>query len=63
LDPYWLANAQIGYRWDQLRIYGTVSNVFESAKPVAIYSGPTPAEDGANILAPRSYWLGAQWSW
>jgi outer membrane receptor protein involved in Fe transport len=63
VDPYWLANAQVGYRWDQLRIYGSVNNVFDSGKPVAIYSGATVAEDGASILAPRSYWLGAQWSW
>jgi outer membrane receptor protein involved in Fe transport len=63
VDPYWLANAQLGYRWDRLRVYGSVNNVFDSGKPIAIYSGSTPAQDGASILAPRSYWLGAQWSW
>lgn len=63
VDPYWLANAQLGYRWDQWRVYGSVNNVFDSGKAIAIFSGPTPAEDSANILAPRSYWLGAQWSW
>jgi iron complex outermembrane receptor protein len=63
IDPYWLANAQLAHRWDQLRIYGSVNNVFDSGKPIAIFSGPTRGEDSANILAPRSYWLGAQWSW
>lgn len=50
-------------RWEHLRLYGTLNNVFDSGKAIAIFSGPTPAEDSANILAPRSYWLGAQWSW
>ena len=63
VDPYWLVNAQLGHRWDQLRIYGSVNNVFDSGKPVAIYSGATPAEDSASILTPRTYWLGAHWSW
>ena len=63
VDPYWLANAQLGYRREQWRVYGSINNIFDSGKPVAIFSGPTPEEDGANILAPRSYWLGAQWSW
>jgi outer membrane receptor protein involved in Fe transport len=63
VDAYWLANAQLGYRWDQLRIYGSVNNLFDSGKAVAIFSGPTPAEDSATILTPRSYWLGAQWYW
>jgi outer membrane receptor protein involved in Fe transport len=63
VDPCWVANAQLGYRWDQIRIYGSVNNLFDSGKAMAIFSGPTPAEDSANIVAPRSYWLGAQWSW
>ena len=40
-----------------------VNNLFDSGKPLAIYSGATPDEDAANLLPPRSGWLGAQWSW
>jgi len=29
-------DAQLGYRWDQLRIYGTVSNVFDSGEAATI---------------------------
>ena len=54
---------QLGYRWEQLRIYGSVNNLFDSGRAVAIFSGATSAEDSATILTPRSYWLGAQWSW
>jgi outer membrane receptor protein involved in Fe transport len=63
VDPYWVANAQFGYRFQHLRLYGYVNNVFDSGHAVAIYSGPTEAEDGANILTPRTYWMGAQLSW
>jgi len=63
VDPYWVANVQAGYRIGPVRIYGYVNNVFDSGKPLAVYSGATFEEDGASILAPRSYWVGAQWSW
>lgn len=61
VDPYWIANAQLGYTVDRVRFFGRVDNVFDSHKAVAIYSGATVAEDGANILKPRSYWLGVEW--
>jgi outer membrane receptor protein involved in Fe transport len=63
VDPYWQANLQLGWRLQQWRLYGHLNNVFDSGKALAIYSGATPAEDGANVLAPRSYWLGVQRSW
>jgi outer membrane receptor protein involved in Fe transport len=59
--PYWVGNAQMGWSFQHFRVYGHVENVFDSSKAVAIYSGATPAEDGANILKPRTCWLGVEW--
>jgi iron complex outermembrane recepter protein len=60
VDPYWVANAQLGYTIDKVRLYGQVQNLFDSDKPIALYPGATREEDGANMLAPRTYTVGVE---
>ncbi|HWM70355.1 MAG TPA: TonB-dependent receptor [Steroidobacteraceae bacterium] len=60
VGPYFVANGQAGYRFAHVRIYGSVENLFDSDKLTAVYSGATPPEDAADILPPRSYWLGVE---
>jgi outer membrane receptor protein involved in Fe transport len=60
VDPYFVANAQAGYRFSRARVYAQVENLLDSAKPIAVYSGATPMEDTADILPPRTYWAGVE---
>lgn len=60
VDPSFVANAQLGYSFSRVRIYGYIDNLFDSDKLLALYSGETLAEDAADILPPRSYWAGVQ---
>lgn len=62
VGPYFVANAQVGYRFSRVRLYGSVANLFDSDEPLAVYSGTTAAEDVADIVRPRSYWVGAEMS-
>ncbi len=55
VPPYWVANSQLGYTWRQLRVSGTVENLFDSDAALAIYSGATARDDSANLLRPRTY--------
>ncbi|WP_028081042.1 TonB-dependent receptor [Solimonas soli] len=63
VQPYWLVNAQLGYTCQATRIYGSVRNVFDSDKPLALYPGATPDDDGASLPAPRTYWIGLEMRW
>lgn len=60
VDPFFVANAQAGYRWSRARLYASVENLFDSDKVLAVYSGAVAAEDVADILAPRTYWAGVE---
>lgn len=60
VDPYFVANAQLGYSFSRVRIYGFVDNLFDSDKLLALYPGDTREEDTADILPPRTYWAGVQ---
>jgi outer membrane receptor protein involved in Fe transport len=63
VDPYWIANAQLGYTFERAHFYGRVRNVFDSDKPLAVYPGATAAEDVANLPQPRTYWVGVELRW
>jgi iron complex outermembrane recepter protein len=60
IDPYWLANAQVGYTFSRVKVFAYGSNLFDADDPIFIYPGATPAEDSANILRPRTYGVGVQ---
>jgi len=58
-DPYVVADAEVGYDFGAVRIFGEVKNLLDADDPVALYPGATPAADTAVLLRPRSLWLGA----
>ncbi|HEX4243079.1 MAG TPA: TonB-dependent receptor [Steroidobacteraceae bacterium] len=60
VGPYWVSNAQAGYRFQHWRVFGYVKNIFNSDRPTLLYPGTTPDLDSANILHPRAYGLGVQ---
>jgi len=60
VDPYVVGNAQAGYRFAHARVYGSVENLFDSDDVLAVYSGVTADDDVADILAPRTYWVGIE---
>jgi outer membrane receptor protein involved in Fe transport len=60
IDPYFVANAQLGYTMSRVRMYGYVENLFDSDKTLAVSSGVVAAEDTADILPPRTYWAGVE---
>lgn len=57
-DPYWLANARIGYRFDHVRVFAEVTNLFDRIEPVLLSEGATPADDIATVTQPRTLTLG-----
>jgi len=61
-DPYWVANAKVGYRLDYVRIFAEVTNIFDTGKPIMLSPGATPAEDIATVMQPRTYSVGLQFS-
>lgn len=56
-DPYWIANAQLGYRISRGRLFGYVCNLFDSGKPLAVFPDDGPS---ATLLRPRTYGVGLQ---
>ena len=58
-DPYWIANAQLAYRFSHTRVFGYVSNVFDDHDALLIFPGLV---DAANIIRPRTYGVGVQLS-
>lgn len=63
VDPYTVVNAQLGYRWGQIRLYGTVTNLLDSDRATFINPvGADAAADRAVLLNPRTLWVGFQWS-
>lgn len=63
-DPYWVANAQLGYTFGRVRAFGVVNNIFDGDD--RIYRYPPFLDAGilfpasANILRPRTYGVGVQ---
>ncbi len=53
VDPYWVANAQAGYSFQSVRVFGFVNNVFDNRDALQIYT-----DDSANILRPRTVGVG-----
>ncbi|MFT4047765.1 MAG: TonB-dependent receptor [Solimonas sp.] len=60
---YWIANAQLGYRYQATRLYGSVRNLFDSDKPLSVSSGSTASSDIAYLPQPRTYWVGLELRW
>ena len=60
VDPFWVANARAGYRISNLRLFASVTNLFDETGPVLLYPGATFADDTATILTPRTFPVGLQ---
>lgn len=63
-DPYWVANAQVGYSFGDARIFIAANNIFDSDEPVAITSAaPLGANlDTATLLEPRTVTVGLEYT-
>ena len=67
-SPYVVADAQRAYEAGRFRWFATVKNLFDAAKPIALYPGVAPAGssapdssfDSAVLLQPRTFLLGVQ---
>lgn len=59
VDPYVVADAEIGYSFGNIRVFGEVKNLFDANDAVAFYPGATEAADTAVLLQPRSFRVGA----
>lgn len=70
VDAFWVANAQIGYRLKNVRLYGYVTNLFDSDDPVLLerasydldFDGTTdvPNIQTYSVLQPRTFMAGVE---
>jgi iron complex outermembrane receptor protein len=60
VGSFWVANAQLGYRFPHTRVFGYANNIFNGDNPILISPGATPNADVANLLHPRTYGAGVQ---
>jgi outer membrane receptor protein involved in Fe transport len=58
IDPFWLANAQIAYSWDNVRVFANVSNLFNSDHAVSIAYGDTRELDNGFLVPARRLMAG-----
>jgi outer membrane receptor protein involved in Fe transport len=57
-DPYWSVNAQAGYTFGKVRVFGVVQNLFDGDAVTGVLRGATQAGDNAYIQWPRTYKAG-----
>lgn len=60
VDPYFVANAQLGYTYGSARVFAYVQNIFDSGKPVLIDALTARSEDSAYLLRPRTFGVGLE---
>jgi outer membrane receptor protein involved in Fe transport len=58
IDPYWVVNAQVAWRFSRVRVHAAVTNLFDNVEPVLLYPGTTPDLDTATLLMPRMVTVG-----
>lgn len=59
-DPYVVTDASLSYEVNNLRLFSSIKNLFDTNKPVARYPGATPS---AVLLQPKTYLVGAEISY
>lgn len=59
-DPRVIADAKVAYTYKNFEIFGTVSNIFDTEKPLALYPGATPSLDTAVLTQPRTFLIGVK---
>lgn len=57
-NPYFVADAQLGYDFGNVRLFSEVKNIFDTKQPVALYPGKTSAADTAVLNQPRTFQVG-----
>jgi iron complex outermembrane receptor protein len=57
-EAYWLANAQVGYRFGGVRIFASAQNIFDDNSVTGISRGDTQEGDIAYIVRPRTWRAG-----
>jgi outer membrane receptor protein involved in Fe transport len=57
-EPHVVADAQAGYEFGNMRIFGEVQNIFNTDTPIAFYPGATSATDTAVFTQPRTFRVG-----
>lgn len=57
-DAYIVTDAEMGYAFGNIRIFGEIKNIFDADTAVAFYPGSTEATDTAVLLQPRTFRLG-----
>ena len=62
VDPYAVANAQMAYTLESLRLYVTAENLFDSDNEVSILTGATADADSATLLKPRTVTAGIEYN-
>jgi iron complex outermembrane recepter protein len=56
VDPYWSANAQLGYRIDGFHVFAFANNIFDSTEPVMLFT----SDDSGVIQHPRTFGAGLE---
>jgi iron complex outermembrane receptor protein len=56
IDPYWSANAQLGYRIDGVHLFAFVDNILDATEPVMKFT----SDDSAVIQHPRTFGAGLE---
>jgi iron complex outermembrane receptor protein len=62
VDDYWVANAQMAYNFERVRVFGSVTNLFDAGDTLAILYGNTFAQDVGFIQQPRRFMAGVQFN-
>jgi len=57
-DAYIVTDAEMGYAFGNIRIFGEIKNIFDADTAVAYHPGSTQATDNAVLLQPRTFRLG-----
>lgn len=67
-DPYVVTDMRLAYTMGSIEYFGTVKNMFDTDKPIALYPGVAPSDssepdsvfDSAVFLQPRSFLIGLE---
>jgi outer membrane receptor protein involved in Fe transport len=61
-DPYWVASGKAAYNFGDVRVFASVTNIFDNVEPVLLYPGATPADNAATLLQPRTILAGLEFT-
>lgn len=59
-EAHWIADASVGYRFEQLRVFARVSNLFDTEEALLLTPGGIPDDDVALLPQPRTATVGME---